>query len=40
MNKTEIEDEIQKIENMIKVYKQNNIPINIYIFQFYLDYYA
>ena len=31
MNKSEIEDEIQLIENIIKDYKENNTPVNLYI---------
>ena len=31
MNKSEIENEIQLIENMIKDYKKNNTPQNLYI---------
>lgn len=31
MNKSEIEDEIKFTENIIKVYKENNTPVNLYI---------
>jgi hypothetical protein len=36
MNKSEIEDEIQLIENIIKDYKENNTPVNLYIPNLYI----
>lgn len=31
MDKINVENEIQKLEDMIKIYKQNNISINTYL---------